>query len=344
MHDMNPADDLTRRTWRQWWRELPGYYRIGVWTVLAVVGLHVAVAVRIYFGLQEAAAINVLRGQGHSIYFFWELQKERYRGEHLIKSGLFGRSPRNVDTIIFQCCCDGQDLLRIGQSFPNLESVSFINAEIKTDDLAHLRNCSRIRKIAIMHANVDDAIDKYLEFFPKLSHISLIGTLVGDDTLHALLKMPEIEYIDVSYTDVSGKAVELALDNNLSKRLKIKTESRYQNNPRTEVVSVIRWSDGARTAVFNGPYELRYTLQEIDPEVDQLISGSLQTEYFTRSSGWWSEGNMNVWNGDYQTTLTLGKQTSEPVIITFEAGIPLPRHVEFRMPVTREEALRSIAK
>lgn len=348
MTEMNPTHELPRHTWRRWWRELPGYYRIGVWTILAVVGLHLAVVVRFYIGLQEPAEITALRERGITVGYFWEWQddwkQERFSGERWLIAGFIGKSPRNV-VIISIWNIEGtiQDLKLIGQQFSNLEVLNINGADIETQDLAHLRNCRHLRQIHIYGANVDDGIIELFDFFPKLSEISLGGTLVGDETLEALLKRPAITYIDVSYTDVSDKAVDLAIKKHHEK-LTVETERHNKHHQVSEVVSVIRWSDGARTAAFNGPYELRFSIQKVDPDDGQLLSGSLQTENFTRSSSWWSLGDKDEWYGDYLTTLTLGKHTSEPVIITFDVGRALPRHVEYRMPVTREEALRSVTK
>ena len=46
-------------------------------------------------------------------------------------------------------------------------------------------------------------------------------------------------------------------------------------------------------------------------------------------------------DGDYRFSLKIGKHDAQPVIVTIQDGEPSTRSIEFRMPVTKAEALRS---
>src|SRR5262245_29337840 len=89
--------DLPQRTWRQWWRELPGYWRIGTWALLLLMAANLAVALRVYIGLHESSVIQDLRSRGANIEYEWELNPMQHRwvlGEHRwIMEGWLGKSP-----------------------------------------------------------------------------------------------------------------------------------------------------------------------------------------------------------------------------------------------------------
>ena len=53
----------------------------------------------------------------------------------------------------------------------------------------------------------------------------------------------------------------------------------------------------------------------------------------------WTQGD-----GEYQLSIKLGKHESAPVTVAIKDGKPDVRKIEFLMPVTKAEALRSIGR
>src|SRR5262249_11941405 len=153
-------DDLPPRNWRQWWRQTPSGFRIGVWGFLTLVGLHVALAVRIAMGLIEPAEVVWLAERGATVYYQAAYHVLQYGGRdwqvpYIIGEGLAGRSCGNVSNIFMSKATD-DDLRFIGKYFPNVIQLSLNDAEITREGISALIGCRKLYSLELDRSLVDD--------------------------------------------------------------------------------------------------------------------------------------------------------------------------------------------
>lgn len=120
------AADLPPRTWRQWWRQLPGYWRIAGWTVFILVLLHVALVAWMIPGYFESTEITKLRQHGAVIRYAWESNTGDWSDQYMnwLMPGIHGRSAAQVAEInLSDVFTDNRILEYIGQHFPNLQHL-----------------------------------------------------------------------------------------------------------------------------------------------------------------------------------------------------------------------------
>lgn len=332
-----PMSDRPRRTWRLWWKELPGYYRIGVWTVLAVVGLHVAVTIRFSLGLQEPAEITALRKRGRVRYFWEKPWGDPFPGYHWLSSGLWGRSFANVNFIDLSDTGTDADLADIGSRFRYLKALFFDRTEISREGLRSLQGCQRLECVSFEDTDLGDSDVEYMLNTWRLKSISLNGTRITNALQYALYRQPDLLYVRADGTQLTDSIPDEILDESEDFVPQVITIYHPEG-----MVASIRWADGRVCERFQGSmalliHDLTSSTNEGDsnrkfyhPGRTELCEAIYEYCFHRRSPV-----NLRL-----QLTLEANGFKSEPVLITIKDDKPTVREVEFRMPVTREHALR----
>lgn len=215
------TDDLPPRTWRQWWRAWPKWFRIGVWGCVGMIVLHLALVVRMVIGLHEPVEIGELRKHDCQIRYVWDKQAQRTYGETpylfylLLNAGLSGTSCCNVEEIdlFFPSELDrpittDHDLELIGNHFPNLKTLYVEQADITANGLRKLRGCRQLEKLSIAFSNLNDDDIQELVDLPQLAELRLVETQVTDAVIPILRQMPSLRSVDLSSTKVTLAAIE----------------------------------------------------------------------------------------------------------------------------------------
>jgi hypothetical protein len=335
------------------WQSSPKWFRILCWAILGLFVLHLVLAVRISIGLIEADEIRTLRRHGAKITYPWDtleispIRPPRWLIPTYMKvrtyyrwlaAGLWGRSVNNVIGIVMERGSDN-DLKLIGKHFHFIKYLRFNKSDFSNESLREINSCQRIELLDLSHNDLDDQGVKMLENLRSLKELSLAETLISDASIDTLQKLPALEKVFLYITDVSAQAIHRW---RAESRPALKISGGNDENP-IELGGTVRWSDGRRSAVFAGPYLL-------------VTEGPLESPEFERSETSWTEfGRTNLtWTsspqasegssfcGTYRYTLKLGEFESECVTIHFENGIPSVDRFEMRMPVTKQQALKSV--
>lgn len=346
MHAFPLAENCLRdpppRTWRVWWRELPGYYRIGFRVVAILALLQLALAIRIVIGLIESPEIRHLRTLNVEIdyYFFlphlpssWKawLHKHRLLSAYwALNEGLLGRSCHNV----YSLGCNGTkgdltdaDVEFIANHFPNLSIFDVAN--VSATRFKCLERCSKMWRLSVSYGDVEDTGLPDLTRFPQLFELQLENTLVSDAIIPQLKQLSQFNCAYLRLTDVTYEA---AIENWPDSR----ESPQVENDPTVypECHGSIRWSDGQRSAIFRGPSSVTMKYG------DDVEIGSYNP--LERVNMLWEPDSWPHGDGEYQLSVKLGEYESAPVKVIVKESRPDVRRIEFLMPVTKAEALRSI--
>ncbi|MBS0204527.1 MAG: hypothetical protein JSS49_16615 [Planctomycetes bacterium] len=329
-------DDLPRRNWRGWWLSWPKWFRIGCWATFGVVMLQVAVVLRISIGLIEPAAIRSLRRPGVHVIFASNRRTEPFRGFNRMMDGLKGISCSDVAAIRLDEHGTDAHLDLIGRSFPNLQDLYLAGSQVTSAGLEKLLPCQKLQWIDLSETDLDDAAAQQLTQFPNWTEIRLSGTLIGDRTLSVLQSNGRKNCtLDVSYTDVTLEGVETARA--VGGKNLVRTEL---DRVTSGILGSIRWSDGSRSGQYAGSYELSVS----GPIVDGHSTGRFaqMSSKLTRRTMWWdTQQFQGRTDGEYHFTAKLDGIESAPAIVKIQGGYPDVSRIEFRMPCTKAEALRS---
>ena len=332
----NPVDmnsDLPPRSWRRWWGDLPGWFRIGFWALLACLGLQILIAVRIAIGLIEPAEITALRRPGIHIIFASDRQGEPFRGFNRLLDGMKGRSSNDVVAIRLGSLGTDDDLKQIGTHFPNLEDLYLTDASISAEGLRHLRSCKKLSELDLSETDVDDEAVKVLEEFSRLGRVHLQWTLVTNASIPALEGMAarnSLQQVNVAYTDISLAAIQAWRTRQTGRGPVVLTE---KDQVPDGIQASIRWADGIRSRRFRG-----VSVVGIRRPSHRGVGGMTMTSSTLNHFGLWRSPQEFAESGEYLLTLKLGNHDAEPVVVTITDGKPSTTNIEFRMPVTKEEA------
>ncbi len=330
--------DLPRRTWRQWWLSCPKWFRIGAWATVGLLALHVALAIRFAIGLQESAEITNFRDRAYRMKYFWDPDAddvEPFKGHGLLMSGLWGRSGRNIESVYLIEGATDDDLAFLGKNCPNIRWLHATYANATSEGLKSLRPCRRLVSIDLTDAELFDEAMEFFLAFPDLQDLQLCGTGITNTAIPMLKRIPKLNYLDVSYTDVSSAAVR---------------DWDVVDNP-DGLDSVIRarmiWSDGTLGTAFEGFTKLTFESHGMDKSnisrnYDKML-GTSRRFLGEEMTSWVSELEKTLPDGDYQFQITLGNYESSPFVVSFKDGCPSTRMVEFQMPVTKAEAEKPVA-
>jgi hypothetical protein len=320
--------DLPPRTWPQWWRELPGYWRIGTWAALVVSVLNIGIAARMAFGLIESLRTTALRNRGAMIYYFWHDENSAPpRTDDWQQASIYGRSRRNVTALILTDVRNFQavELPGLLSDYPNLKFLNLAGLPITVKDLEAVKNCRRLRMLALADTDVDDGIAEIANQLPDLEELYLQGTLVTDELIPRLAEHPELKGIVIMGT------VAAETDSQLPHRFK----TRY--GQANWVWASTRWADGR----FAWSHRELFTLSHEGPLASPGVKPTRTISPLIGNVPNLQTGSLT--DGEYRLILEIGEVQSEPVIVTVVSGQTETPHIQFRMPVTKDEALRSLS-
>ncbi|MEI8018297.1 MAG: hypothetical protein WCH39_08840 [Schlesneria sp.] len=320
-------DDLPPRSWKSWWNGLPGWFRIGFWAVFASAVLQVAIILRIIVGLTDPYEVSLLRQRGAGVGYASNFKRESFPGSNLISEGLRGRSRDDVYFVQLREKGTDEDLKLIAARFPNLRQIHLLYGVYSVEGLKALSACRKLEHVSLDCTDADDAVVESLSKCEMISHLSLERTLVSDAAIPALERLPRLKTLVTYETDISFEAIqELRASRGKLQVLAVDT-----------IVASIRWSDGKRSRRFQGAYKA-----DIKPAGRERSSVTGSSFDFRDLNLLWSDNNFRGHgDGDYVFTLQLGDYESEHVTIPLKNGSLAVRSVEFQMPVTEAEALRS---
>ena len=327
------GNDVPRRTWRGWWRDLPGWFRIGFWAVFATVVVQVAFAIRIMIGLIDPPEVTLLRQTGANVLYTSDAMWDPIPGALLIRAGLWGRSCNDVYFIRLDEYGTDEELKLIGAKFPNLKTISLRSATITAEGLNALAACQKLDLLILELTDADDAVVESLTKFETISDLSLEGALVRDASIPMLKKLPRLVRLNVSLTDISLAAIQEWRTS--QPKLVIQTE---RDRIPGALVASIRWSDGKRSRRFQGNY--KSGVPAIGKTHAWLTGSNLNASHHVGL--WWDPAQLeDRRDGNYVFTLRLGDYEAQPVTIPMKDGKFAVDSFEFRMPVTEAEALQS---
>lgn len=326
-----PVSDLAPRTWRGWWLAQPKWLHIGCWAVLGLFVLHVALAIRIYFGLQESPEITTLSEErGVLIGYGWEDDPWWFQGQDILMAGVLGRSPRHVTRLEWFDATDA-DLQELATRFPSLERLELNGDRFSVDGLSRLASCRRLRHLDLSWTEIGDDEVRVLATLRELRFLDLSGTLITESVIPTLRQLPHLEKIHVTFTEIPLSRIR-AWD---PKGRLVHTE-KYCNSQ--SVLGSIRWSDGSRSV--NYP-EAFAASAHVPGSAPQGFYSTRVSRNLTRKDLFWGRDFWERIDGGCELKLSLGEFESEPVQIEVQQGVPSPSVVEFRMPCTKAEALQS---
>ncbi len=332
------AEHLPQRTWQQWWLAWPKWFRIGAWALVGLFLLHVLLLIRMAIGLQEPTEITNLRERAYSVSYFWDPDGddvELFRGQGVLMSGLWGRAGTNIDSIYLQECATDDDFAFLGKNCRNVRWLNAQYSRMTLEGLNALRPCRRIISVNLTDAELsDEAMETFLSF-PDLQDLDLCGTGITDAAIPVLKRIPKLNYLNVSFTDVSCAAVR-------DWHVVVNPE-----NLDTEIRARMCWSDGTFGTTFEGFAQLTFGTCGIEKshllrDIDQML-GTSRRSLGQQLSSWISELEKTLPDGDYQFQLKLGHYQSVPFLVSFKGGRPSTHLVEFHMPVTKAEAEKLVA-
>ena len=327
------GNDVSRRTWRGWWRDLPAWFRIGFWAVFATFVVQVAFAIRIMVGLIDPREVTLLRQKGANVLYTSDAMWDPIPGALLIRAGLWGRSRNDVYFIRLDEHGTDEDLKLIGAKFPNLKRISLRSAIISSEGLKALSACRKLEHLELDYTDADDAVVESLTKFERISWLSLDGTLVSDTTIPMLKKILNLRQISVCKTDVSLAAIQEWRTS--QPKLEILTE---RDRIPDALVASIRWSDGKHSRRFQGHF--KSGIPTVGKTHAWMMSKGLNANHHVGL--WWDPAQFeDRRDGDYVFTLRLGDYEAQPVTIPMKDGKFAVDSFEFRMSVTEAEALQS---
>ncbi len=325
--------DVPRRTWRGWWRDLPGWFRIGLGVVFVSAVVQAAFVLRVTVGLIDPHEVTLLRQKGAAVLYTSDAMWDPIPGFHRIHAGLRGRSCNDVYFIRLDEHGTDDDLKRIGARFPNLKRISLRSATFSAEGLNALAGCQKLDHVDLDLTDADDAVVASLSKFPMISYLGLQGTLVSNVAIPSLKKFPRLLRINVCQTDISLATIHEWRKS--QPNLDIVTE---RDRIPDAIRASIRWSDGKRSRRFQGRY--KSGIPTIGKTHAWLMSSNLSASHHVGL--WWDPAQLESRaDGDYVFTLQLGDYEAEPVTIPMKDGKFAVDSFEFRMPVTEAEALQS---
>lgn len=334
--------DLPIRTWPQWWRELPRYWRIGAWTVLALSVVNLAIVIRCCIGWIEDPEITAFESRGIFVGYWWGSPGARgwFPGEFRLRSGIYGNSCANVYEIWLREKGTDADLKLIGERFPNLKQLLADQSGVTVEGMKALRACRKLRNVSFNDTDLDDRAVEILAELIDLERIELDGTLVTDASVPLFAAMRHLDFAAVSSTNITGQPGSDSLPKQIRPCYLVSDDC---------VIGTIVWSDGVHSGRFPGPYEIRVERLDGNGTSDTPIE---KYDFLTRSSLHWSgltyhdddETYSVHYDGHYCFHVKLGGYEATPVVVEFVKGYPTTHHIEFQMPVTKAEALRSVGR
>lgn len=335
-----PADDPERlaaaRPWRvRAWERVPGWARIALMGLVVLAVLHIALGIRIWYGLQDPPEVAAIRGPGRHIVI--PAINKTFRNPldwlEAAPMGLRGVSAKDVTAVRLDEHATDELVAYIAKHFPNVNSLYFSRGNITPHGLLVLKDCPKLHFLDLSDTEVDDGLAELLPHLPRLYTLFVMNTNIGDGFARAAAQHDKLEYCPIEGTNITPEAVA----DWKAARPKTRIQTDFD---RYVLKAVIRWSDGEITRRYPGKYTLgKYGPKMTDGSGRWSRSSSMSTSGLrTDQLRWMKVEFQNDSDGEYQYRLKLDDIESEPAEFVVKDGVPTPDHLEFRMPVTRADA------
>jgi hypothetical protein len=339
-----PADDPERiaaaRPWRQRaWERVPGWMRMALVGLLALLLLHIAVGIRMWFGIQDPPEVVAIRGPGRHIIIpeINKLFRNPLEWLEAAPIGLRGASGKDVTAVRLDEHATDELIAHIAKHFPNVHSLYFSRGNITSQGLMALKDCPQLWSLDVSDTEVDDGLGELLPHLPRLNWLNVNNTNVGDEFARMASRHERLDYCPIEGTNITKEAA--------AEWQASRPKTRIQTDfDRYGLKSVIRWDDGEVSRRYSG----KYSLGKHGPK---MTDGRWAGSSTTSSTGlradqlrWVKAYFTNDKDGEYQYRLKLDNIEAEPADFTVKDGVPTPNQIEFRMPVTRAEAEQQATK
>lgn len=258
-------DEVERRErehplWQRVWDRVPAWARFGLGGLVLLLLAHIALGIRIWYGLQDPPEVAAIRAPGRHIIIPGANRDLRNPANWLdvMPAGLKGTSAEDVTAIRLDEQATDELVAYIAEHFPNVHSLYLSRGRITSGGLLVLKNCPKLAFLDVSDTDVDDALGELLPHLPKLTTLFAMNTNVGDGFARAAAEHPLLEYCPIEGTNVTPAAV--------AEWKAARPKTRIQTDfDRVALRGVIVWSDGETSRRFDGPYELgRYGPQLAD--------------------------------------------------------------------------------
>lgn len=335
-----PADDPERiaaaRPWRvRAWERVPGWARIGLAALVLLAVVHLAIGIRIVYGLKDPPEVAAFRAPGRYIGLPSAHLHLRNPLQWIEAApfGLRGLTAKDVTSVRLDEQATEELVAYIAQHFPNVNSLYLPRSKITANGLMALKSCPQLFFLDVSDTDVDDGLANLLPHLPKLNTLFVMNTNVGDRFAAAAARHSALEYCPIEGTNITKEAV--------AEWKALRPSCRIQTDfDRYVLKAVIRWADGEVTRRYAG----EYSVGKYGPKMTDG-SGRFSRSSTTRSSGlradqlrWTKQEFQNDADGEYQYRLKLDNIEAEPAEFVVKDDIPTPDTLEFRMPVTRANA------
>lgn len=333
--------EAPRPVWRRVWRGVPAWARIGLGGLVLLLLAHVALGIRIWYGLQDPPEVAAIRAPGRHIIIPGANRDFRSPVSWVEAAlvGLKGTSAKDVTAIRLDEQATDELVADIAEHFPNVHSLYFSRGQITARGLLVLKNCPKLTFLDVSDTDVDDALGELLPHLPKLTTLFAMSTNVGDGFARAAAEHPLLEYCPIEGTNVTPAAV--------AEWKAARPKTRIQTDfDRVVLRGVIRWSDGEITRRFAGPCEIgRHGPRRTDGSEAWSRSMTMKCSGLRADQLRWSPQEFqNEQDGTYQIRLKLGDVDAEPAEFVVTDGLPSPDYLQFRMPVRRAELTPSVQR
>jgi hypothetical protein len=308
--------------------------------MLTGIALNVALVIRIWYGLQDPPEVVAIRGPGRHIIIPATNRDFRKLGawRAAIPIGLRGTSAKDVTAVRLDDQGTDELVAHIAKHFPNVQVLELSRGKITTQGLLALKSCPEIYSLTVSDMEIDDGLAELLPHLPKLTTLIVMNTNLGDEFAKAATNHDRLEYCAIDGTDITPAAVEAWRVARPKTRIQVDFD-------RVVLRGVIRWSDGATSRRFDGPFEMgRFGPQFTDSAGSKywsrgntFISTGMRPDHLR----WSSQEFKNEPDGSYQVRLKLGGIDAEPADFVVKDNIPAVDRIELRMPVTRADAERA---
>lgn len=184
--DSAAVDDLERlsmtRSWPQRaWASVPPWAKIGLRALLVLLLIHVALGIRIWYGLQDPPEVADFGGPGRHIIIPATNRDFRNPLNWLdaMPVGLRGTRASDVTDVRLDEHTTDELVAYIAKHFPKVQSLYFSRGNITSEGLLVLKACPEISSLDVSDTDIDDGLGDLLPHLPKLTTLIAMNTDLG---------------------------------------------------------------------------------------------------------------------------------------------------------------------
>ncbi len=359
----DPEQLAAARPWRQRaWERMPGWAKIGLLAFGALVVIHIALGIRIWYGLQDPPEVAAMQRDPRTMITYRvepiSASSDLFNWLENLAVGLRGRSVDDVQTISMGFGLEGyppveagptdKDVEYIARHFQKIEILDLSDGTCSTRALMELKACRQLNQLILYNMDIDDGVAELLPHLPQLYDLSVTYTNTSDGLVEAAIRHEKLMSLDVQGTNVTQPAIDAWVA--------AKPGGLIQPGAAHEGTdSFIRWSDGSATWFFmyptiveiQGPHDAHATIPWPRQSLKSFayFAGSLSSDQLEEFR-----------DGKYRLVISLVLNKTKPTEnepwellasnpVEFEVmnGVTRSR-LEIRLPMTRAEAIRRIPR